>query len=437
MNLIKGFVNIHSYVNNTQGQVAPLGELSTWSETYSRGKGEYSDPAYNNLKLTTFKSIKISDKTHYVLPALQVKHILDVVSTCLNYSTDHIQPFDSNDFRNTVVSAHNDKIAGLNFGPFVSNGPVAMPQWMSWVDLATTNDEIKIWLSDASFRDQYDEYEIEVIPPVTDLNVLFGFYAPAAAAIAANTVATIYERIDAIKNGNPETFIRILPFDYSNSTNPTQRIVTNWSVVIYGKAGDHIDAIKEAITAYVLAHSTRSIADWETILPELFRRTEFIMVPLWHKKSIPNLTDLSALYSSIIKFTEIKAFLETMYPITVYPSNYIADNLSIMPYDYKGISLAVFPGITNILGRRSLVELFPDYIAVPSTSLDFARMSIKTSEFAILLGKLLVAAESTSVYASLPNNFRRITRNGKLYISTVYDNINYMVATASNTDFTS
>jgi hypothetical protein len=126
-----------------------------------------------------------------------------------------------------------------------------------------------------------------------------------------------------------------------------------------------------------------------------------------------------------------------MYPITVYPSNYIADNLSIMPYDYKGISLAVFPGITNILGRRSLVELFPDYIAVPSTSLDFARMSIKTSEFAILLGKLLVAAESTSVYASLPNNFRRITRNGKLYISTVYDNINYMVATASNTDFAS
>lgn len=437
MNLIKGFIGINSYVNNTQGQTAPLGELSTWSETYSREKGEYTDPNHNNLKLTTFKSIKISDKTHYTLSPAQVSLIFNIVGTCLQYSSNHIQPFDSNDFRNTVVALYNASIAGFNFGPFVSNGATAMPQWMSWVDMANNNDEVKIWLSDAAFRDQYDEYEIEVVPPVSDLNVLFGFYGSALTAIQANTVTQIYEKIDLIKNGNPETFIRILPFEYSNSTNPTQRITTNWSVVIYGKAGDHIDAIKEAVTAYVLANSTRPIGDWETIIPELFRRTEFMMVPLWHKKSIPNLTDLSALYSSIINCNEVIGFLETVYPISIYPTGYISSNVAVMPYDYKGISMAVIPGITNITGRRSLTDLFPDYIAVPTSSLDFARMSIKTSTFSVLLGKLLVAAESTASYAALPSNFRRITRNGKLYISTVYDNINYMVLAASNPDFTS
>jgi hypothetical protein len=175
--------------------------------------------------------------------------------------------------------------------------------------------------------------------------------------------------------------------------------------------------------------------DWEVILPELFRRSEFIVVPLWHKKSIPNLTVLSSLYSSIIKYSDIVSFLQTMYPLTVYPNDYIHDSVSILPYDYKGISLAVIPGMSNITGRRNLSELFPDYIAVSTSSLDFARMSLKTQTFSILLGSLLVSAESVVNNTSLPGNFRRITRDGKKYISTVYDNINYMVAVASNSEF--
>jgi hypothetical protein len=353
----------------------------------------------------------------------------------MQYASNHIQPFDSNDFRNTIVTAHNSTVSGFSFGSFVSNGVMALPEWMSWIDTVNNNDEIKIWLSDTAFKEQYDEYEIEVVPPVSDLNVLFGFYEPAVTALALNTAVNIYEKIELVKNNNPETSIRILPFEYSNTTNPTQKIMTDWTVVIYGKAGDHIDAIKETIASYVTTHSARPLVDWEVILPELFRRSEFIVVPLWHKKSIPNLTVLSSLYSSIIKYSDIVSFLQTMYPLTVYPNDYIHDSVSILPYDYKGISLAVIPGMSNITGRRNLSELFPDYIAVSTSSLDFARMSLKTQTFSILLGSLLVSAESVVNNTSLPGNFRRITRDGKKYISTVYDNINYMVAVASNSEF--
>jgi hypothetical protein len=246
----------------------------------------------------------------------------------------------------------------------------------------------------------------------------------------------MYQKIDLIKNNQPETFIRVLPFEHRNNLNPSQRLMTNWAVVIYGKAGDYIDAIKEAITAYVLAHSTKTLTEWESVLPELFLRTEFVLVPLWHKKSIPNLTDLSALYSSIVKCKDITTFVTSMYPNTVYPTNYVNDNLSIMPYDFKGISLAVLPAVNNTMGRRELTELFPDYIAVPTSSLDFSRMAVKTSGFSLLLGRLLISAESASSNTSLPNDFRRVTRDGKTYISAVYDNINYMMLTASNSEFT-
>lgn len=436
MNLIKGFVSINSYVNNVQGQIAPLGELSTWSETYSREKGEYTNASYNNLKLTTFKSVNTSTGVHHVLVAAEIDKVFEIVGSCLQYSSTNVQPYDSNDFRNYIIALHSSSISSFNFGPFVSNGFVAAPQWLSYIDLSNDNNEVKIWLSDSAFRDQYDEYEIEVIPAVTNVDSLFGFFTSVTTAVQANTVVEIYEKIDIIKNNKPETFIRVLPFEYRNNLSPTQRLMTNWAVVIYGKAGDHIDAIKEAIIAYVLTHSSRTLAEWESVLPELFLRTEFILVPLWNKKSIPNLTDLSALYSSIIKCKDVTSFVRGMYPITTYPTNYIADNITVMPYDFKGISLAVFPAVNNIMGRRELVELFPDYIAVPSTSLDFSRMSIKTSEFSLILGRMLVVAESTALNTVIPNDFRRVIRDGKTYISAVYDNINYMMLTASNSDFT-
>jgi hypothetical protein len=436
MNLIKGFVSINSYVNNTPGQVAPLGELSTWSETYSRDKGEYTDLNFSNLKLTTFKSVNATTNANHTLISAEVLQVFNIVGSCLQYSNNHVQPYDSNDFRNYIISLYSAAISSFNFGPFVSNGFVAIPQWLSWNDLTNGGNQVKIWLSDAAFREQYDEYQIDVIPAVDVLDGMFGFFTGVSAAINANTVTQMYQKIDLIKNNQPETFIRVLPFEYRNNLNPAQRLMTNWAVVIYGKAGDYIDAIKEAITTYVLAHSTKTLTEWESVLPELFLRTEFVLVPLWHKKSIPNLTDLSALYSSIVKCKEVTTFVRSMYPNTVYPSNYIADNLSIMPYDFKGISLAVLPAINNVFGRRELTELFPDYIAVPTSSLDFSRMTINTSGFSLMLGRLLVAAESASSNTSLPNDFRRVTRDSKTYISAVYDNINYMMLTASNSEFT-
>jgi hypothetical protein len=125
-----------------------------------------------------------------------------------------------------------------------------------------------------------------------------------------------------------------------------------------------------------------------------------------------------------------------MYPASVYPTNYIRDTASFMPYDFSGISMAVIPGTTNSPDKDELTDLFPDYISVPTTSLDFSRMSLPTQEFTVLLGELLVAAKTSSIYVALPNDFRRVVRNNITYISAVHNNVNYMVATSTNSIFT-
>jgi hypothetical protein len=249
-------------------------------------------------------------------------------------------------------------------------------------------------------------------------------------------MSDVYEEIDDVKAGYPETFLRLLTFPYINTYNTGNPIPTNWTVIVYGKAGDHIDVIKEAIIDYILTNSTSPLSYWETAMPELFKRTEFVFVPFWHKLSIPNLTLLSALYSSIINVKEGMEFLESMYPASVYPTNYIRDTASFMPYDFSGISMAVIPGTTNSPDKDELTDLFPDYISVPTTSLDFSRMSLPTQEFTVLLGELLVAAKTSSIYVALPNDFRRVVRNNITYISAVHNNVNYMVATSTNSIFT-
>jgi hypothetical protein len=434
MNLIKGFVTINTYVSNVKNTVSLLGELSTWSQTYSRQKADYVLPAYSNLKLTTFKSIKASDKSYKTLPDIEIKEIFDIINKCIDYNINNIQPYNPDDFRNSINNFFFGKLLNFSTGAFVSNGSISLPQWVSWESIDNSNDNIKIWLSDAAFKDQYDEYEIEVIPPVSDLSLLFGLPAPLKIALDSRSLSQTYELVDTIKAGNPETCVRSLPFTLTNLFT-SDTIITNWTAVIYGKAGDQLDNIKEAVTTYVLNNSNKTLVQYQTILPELFRRTEFILVPLWHKKSISNLTELSSLYSSIVSYKDILAFLTNVYETVVYPTGYVAENMAIMPYDFKGISVSIIPGTTNITGKRALSDLFPDYIAVNTSSLDFSRMTVNTQKFVIELGKLLLASESLTNGNILPGNFRQINRNGMSYISMTFDGINYLMATNDNLIF--
>lgn len=430
MNIIKGFVTISAYVNNTPGQTAPLGELSTWSRTYSYEKGEYQDSAVPGYKLTTFRAADNDTGTEIVLQASLVQQILRVISECMAYASSHIRPYDSIDFKNTLLANFYQKMGDLHIGDFVDNGTIALPQWISWNSLDHNGDYVKIWLSDQAFQDQYDDYKIVVIPPLQNLDHFFNAYNVALTEINGRDSDALNQLIQTAKGTNPETYIRFLDFDFYNQINLEQKNRTSWAVLIYGKAGDNIDAIKDAMVEFILANSSHSRAEWEVILPDLFRRTEFVMLPRWDKKSIPNLTELAALYASMLNPMECVQFAKNA--INFYPQVFIEANTTVFPYDYKALSVVAVNGDTNVDTKKTLVQVFPDYIPVPSTSPDFNRMQIKTRNWLIFLEQLLIAAETVGEFTSVPANMRKQRRGGLLFVSGMYDNVNYLVAARSN-----
>lgn len=431
--VVKGFVTINAYVNNTPGQISTLGELSTWSRTYSKEKGEYLSDAVPGFKLTTFKVADLSTGVQQVVPQSLVKQALEVVSSCINYATSHIRPYDSIDFKNTLLTNFFQKMGDLQVGVFADNGAISLPEWLSWKSLDNNDTIVKIWLSDAAFQDQYDEYEIVVIPPVDNVDFMFSDYNVALSAIQARTMAQLSDKIQVIKGDNPETYLRLMDFDYVNRININQKNKSTWATLIYGKTGDNIDSIKDAIVEFILANSVHTKPEWEVVLPDVFKRTEFVLIPRWDKIAIPNLGDLANLYSSMMMPSECVSFAKSV--IDFYDDAFIDNNVTVFPYDYKGLSVVAVNGNTNTVGFETLSGLYSDYIPVPSTSADFNRMQLRTRDWMIFVEKLLIIAETVTVYSSVPLFARKQYRNGIMFISGMHNNVNYLVAAKSNAIF--
>jgi hypothetical protein len=430
MNVIKGFIGIAEYIDNTPGQIAPLGELSSWSRTYSKEKGEYLYHTVPGFKLITFLAVDESTSAQITVPQSEVRQILELAQACHSYAASHTRPYDTQDFIDTINVQFFGLITDLQFGDYVDNGQLALPEWISWTSLEHNGDTIKVWLADASFQEQYDEYSITVIPPLVNLDDFFNSYATVVNALDARSVTDLGNDIQAAKQVNPETYLRIMSFDFYNRLNTTQKHPSTWAVLIYGIAGDNIDTIKDEIVNYVLSNSTHTQNEWELILPDLFKRTEFVLLPRWDLVSIPNLSALSSLYSSVVNPFETVTFAQDA--IEFYSDNHIANNLNLLPYAYKSIMIECVNGMNNVIGKQNFSELFPDYIPVPSTSLDFNRMDVYTRQWSLKIGEMLIIAETMNEFTSVPSEFRKIKRNGLLFLSYVYDNVNYLVAARSN-----
>jgi len=437
MQIIKGFGTITQYVNNTPGQTAILGELSQWSRTYSKEKGEYLDPSVAGYGFTSFRAVEESTNVAVVISQDQVKQILGIIRECYSYASTHIRPYDAQDFKNTILNVYFQKIQNLEFGDFVDNGTLALPDWISWenIDQATPaemNNKVKVWLADQSFRIQYDEYAIDVVTPLNNLDHFFNAFGNVVQELQQTSTSQFMDKIQAAKlETNPETVVRLQTYAFHNHLNQSQTYPTNWGVLIYGQAGDNIDAIKDAIVEYVLSHSSHSQAEWEVILPDLFKRTQFTIFPRWDKLAVPNQTWQSSLYKSMMDPVECVAFAKNA--IDYYTDQFIEQNTLVWPYDYKTLMMVSVNGDTNVTEAARLDQVFPDYLPVPSTSQDFNRMTIHTREWVLFVQQLLLVAETATPYSAIPQNMRKQNRGGVLFISGMYDNINFLVAARSNT----
>ena len=90
--------------------------------------------------------------------------------------------------------------------------------------------------------------------------------------------------------------------------------------------------------------------------------------------------------------------------------------------------------LENRDNKFQLVDFFEDFINVSSTSEDFNRMTQYTKDWSILIHELVVYAEDTNPDTLIPLSISKITRDGILYLSRLYDNVQYLVATKYSID---
>lgn len=432
MYAMKGFISSVPFNNNTPGVSAKLGELTKHSLTFSRESGQYINPTRApNLTLTTFVSKE--EQTAIEMPALLQEQTLDVAQFTYAQTVGGQTEIIPAVYLENLLTAFVGKATNFECGLMISDGVHTLPEWVSWTsvaDPAHPNAYVKIWFVDQSFQQQYDEFEIVVVPPFDVLNNFFRPGSEVDAALGALSVEEAQDRIQTAMGAYPATVVRTNTFSYVDPLNANHTVPSNWSVIIYGASGDNVDSIKDALMAYILANSDHTRAEWTVIFPDIFKRTEFILVPLWDQYAIPNRELMTGIYSPQVQVATILAKMKQF--AKQYPEAHIDSNATSAGHPYRSLVILACGSPDNRNAQFRLNQLFPDLISVASTSVDFNRMSRTTQDWATMLANMLPVAEAMSDFTSIPVGMMKVRRDGLLYLTKTYQNINYLVVAKSN-----
>lgn len=441
----KGFSVIPGLSDNTPGVVAPFGELSRVSESYSREQGQYSNPSYADVYINSFLSHDDLDQS-VTQPAVCSNHVLRLCQYLYDTYVADNMPADAASLVTAITTAFssggaqydaNITLSNITIGEVIAHPDnvtypnKAMPDYVAWtMDDAVSGDtfSIRIWFVDARFQAQYDEYELVVIPPLANVDDLDNSSLSAvAAALNAVTQADLISWIEAAKNGVPETRIVSQPLVWHNPSDFAQTLNTSWTVIVYGIAGDQYTNIEQAIKDYLNDNATEDLTHWQTIYPTLFAASEFYLIPMWDQMAIEEMVQTAGVYSPIQRPNLMLPIAET-YSFG-YNSVDVAQALTLQPSQYKGLSYLAVGNINNQDGFIRLDQMFEDYINVATSSLDFNRMAPETQGFITFLNSLFQLAETADENTIMPAGFSLSNRDNNLYIVGRYNETDFIVVT--------
>lgn len=432
---LKGFVGIDALASASPDTIPAFGELSIKSMTYATGIGEYNSPTYAGYTLFAFSSASANGVTP--VPAALVTQVLNFVNWAYQFQQTGQAAITSTAFTAAMTAQFSQVANSIGCGNMINNGTFMMPEFITWVNpTVTSNDpsaggQVKIWLCDASFQNQYDGYEIIVVPPIPSIDTFLTSATSAKAALLARTYPSTVNAIQTAKNNYPETILISQTFDFVNTQNASDRTATNWTLLIYGQAGNNLDNIKAAIQSYILSHSQSPLNSWKAVFPDLYAATEFYILPRWANVAIRAMSLQAGAYSAVVNPAKEVAYMSAF--LNTAPANYVQNNLAVVPSNYKSLELLMIGDPGNPSIEQNIWTLFQDIINVPTTDVMFNMMSVSTRAWITMIEQMLVIAETATLESSLPAGMSRAVRNNVLFIAQEFSGVNYLVATKNTT----
>ncbi len=426
---LKGFVRIKPLINNSNGVISSLGELSTYAMTFTKELGEYHSVNHPNLTLVSFSSKSLNSGSVSVAPNY-VEHVLAVINNIYDFAKSFTGNIQKLDILNNVINTFGNLTQNIEAGNIISAPGVSLPEWISWSNPSLGPNKFKIWLSDSSFVRTYDEYSVTVVPPVTNLDVLFQDSGKIISALAENNPTVIMDRIQSIKNRHPETVIRAETIEFTSFNIGNFASKLSWYVIINGVAGDNTDVIRNEIITYCLNNSSFDTNSWKQVMPDLFRATEFILVPNWLNYAIPNRTIQAGIYSPVSNvFSTLAEFKNK---ITFVPGSHVDNHLQVFVHPYRSISISSIGNVDNRNQLFKITDYFKDFATIGTTSQDFNRLTKETQDWSYEIQELLIIAENLAEYSELPSNVRKVVRSGLVFVTKSINNIQYLIFAKSN-----
>lgn len=432
MLVLKSFAAHAQFTNNTPNQVSPFGELSTDAATYSRDIGQYTSAVATNLTLHSFFCKQ--DGAAVMVPSALVDHVLTVVKYLYDKTINGSGELFGDVLMTELLNQFSATGEDFTCGNIVTDGTYYVPEWVSWTAVnlpGVGTNQLRVWFADTSFKLQYDEYEIVVVPPTDNLDDFFKTGTEVGLMLGSVTISSMVGRLQDARAGYPETIMTDVTYNYIDPFLPAHQVPSNWGLLIYGAAGDNVDSISDALINYILAHSSHNQADWTNILPDLFRRTEVFVIPSWFQYAIsPRQTQPSGVYSPVLTTPQVVARIKELAP--TYSDAHINLNAAVMGHPYGSLALITIGSPDNRNAMFKITDIYPDYISVPTSSTDFNRMAQATKDWLTILQNQLVAAETATEFSSVPHGMTRTKRNNMVCLVTNVGNINYLVPVRAN-----
>lgn len=424
---LKGFITDHSLVNNTPGQIARFGELSTHCRTFSKDIQSLTAIAHPKVEVAVFSHRSVTNRVQ--LPVSHVHADLLVEFSAWLYETaaaftatttqvDVVAAI-VNRFENYVTNVVVDKLIG-------ANGLYMPPRVQMTITMDGMEElQVVLWTINAEFESGYDESEITVVPPLDAIDTFMSTYAGVTEQMSVINPVRDLQRIETAIDKKPPTHIVAVSVTWIDPTQPTRTIPTTWYALIYGSRGNTSDTINEALRTYILANSNVAEANWRIVMPDLFRITRFLVVPLWTNGAIQGRVAVPSIYSPVVSLQDINNAVLTI----TAEAGIIKTNCEVFNHPYRSLSLLFFAGVDNRENAQSVRATIPDYIAVESIHEDFNRQSLKTQQFSNLMGSLIRSAEAYSAGMTLETGMRMVMFDGYTCLAAKYDNVEFVVRT--------